>query len=194
MGFQIVDIDNQGYLTHLCIFRENVAFNGNGNQFKNSNVQIVPVGESGCKTILKKFAPALTSRLLDLSFLFEKMNHTGSPKLAVNLWIPAPNTGMTQVILVFRTKIGTLDLWMILTIFHLPPPSSSRQSAYFNIPERNGVQIAVRVMFFARPNIRTPRLIKYKCRPKMATSHLGSILIKRVNVKDGDLALFFHQI
>ena len=60
----------------------------------------------------------LALKAADLFFLFEEVNHTGCAEFTIDLRIRAAEASATKVILVFRTKINTFDLWMILAICH----------------------------------------------------------------------------
>ncbi len=120
MGFQIIVIDNQGFLAHLCIFRRNVTFNANGKPIsKETKCSNCSSWRERLQIIPEKCQSSQISRLSNLLFLLEKMNYAGCPELAIYLWIRTPNTGMAQVVLVLKAKIGTRGLRMILTIFHL---------------------------------------------------------------------------
>ena len=115
----------------LCIFRRNVTFDANVNQyFQGTKCSDCSSWRERLQIILEKCLPSKISRLSSLFFLLEKMNYAGTPKLAVDLRIRTPNTGMTQIIVVFKANIGTRGLRMILAIFHLPLPHGPGNSFF----------------------------------------------------------------
>lgn len=119
-GFQIFAIENSALPRHPRNLWRNVAFNANGNGiFSPPNYSILQIyGNCLCKrTITCALLICLKSPIHFL--LLKKMNYTRRPELAIYLGICASNTSITEVILVFKTKICTFDLWMILTICHL---------------------------------------------------------------------------
>jgi hypothetical protein len=93
-----------------------------------------------------------------LFFFFEKMNYAGSAKLAIYLWICASSTDIAKVILVLVTKVSTLDLWMIFTIFHLA--HFTLLNMFFYIESHCAAPKARLSFFFARHITCTVRPVK----------------------------------